>query len=180
MKISMLMPLILSALAANAWAQTGAPKAYINENLGFNVKGYKYSQSEFPCDIDKHLVALIIEQGAKDGLQLEGAHTADKIHNGTIPVIAMDVEQLVLGSKEHTYGAETHSTLPKVQVTAAIIKGKDMVTAKHTCAIATLNELTPSSNVLDLGTTSTVCSITRKCLKDLSKDIVEWAAPQLK
>jgi hypothetical protein len=92
----------------------------------------------------------------------------------------MDVEQLVLGGEEHTYGTETHSTLPKVQVTAAVIKGKDMVTAKHTCAIATLREFTPSSSVLDLGTTTTVCAATRKCLKDLSKDIVDWVAPQLK
>src|SRR5688572_10412230 len=29
-----------------------APLVYINQNIGFNVKGYKYKQSEFPCDID--------------------------------------------------------------------------------------------------------------------------------
>lgn len=155
-----------------------APRAYINENFGFNVKGYNYSQSEFPCDIDKHLVKLMVEQGKKEGLVLEPARTADKIRNGVIPVIAIDVEQLVLDNKR-SFGDNTNSPLPKVQVTAAVIKGNDLTTAKHTCAIATLNQLTPSSNVLDLGTVSTVCSATRKCLKDLSKDIVEWAAPQL-
>ncbi|MCR6652037.1 MAG: hypothetical protein NVV73_11320 [Cellvibrionaceae bacterium] len=178
MKIQAFMSaLALSAVVCQAAAEP--PQAYINENFGFNVKGYSYNQSEFPCDIDKNLVALLLERGNKQGLRLEAARTADKLRNGTIPVIAIDVEQLVLGSKEHTYGAEPHSTLPKVQVTAAVIKGHELVTAKHTCAIATLNQLTPSSNVLDLGTSSTVCSVTRRCLRDLSKDIIDWAAPQL-
>jgi len=175
---------IAACAAAQAQAQTPtqaqAPQAYINENFGFNVPGYNYKQSEFPCDIDKNLVALMVERGEKEGLRLEPAKTADKIRNGTIPVVAIDVEQLVLGSKEHTYGTDAHSTLPKVQVTAAVIKGDNLVTAKHTCAIATLNELTPSSNVLDLGTNATICSVTKRCLKDLSKDIIDWVAPQLK
>lgn len=178
----MKIPALISALAFSAIAlQASAepPQAYINENLGFNVKGYKYSQSEFPCDIDKNLVALLLEGGKKAGLRLEAAKTADKIRNGVIPVVAIDIEQLVLGSKEHTYGTESHSTLPKVQVTAAVIKGEELVTAKHTCAIATLNELTPSSSVLDLGTNTSICSVTRRCLRDLSKDIIEWVAPQL-
>lgn len=175
-------PVLISALAlsiAAAHASAEPPQAYINENLGFNVKGYNYSQSEFPCDIDKNLVSLLLDRGKKAGLHLEAAKTADKIRNGVVPVIAIDIEQLVLGSKEHTYGTESHSTLPKVQVTAAVIKGEDLVTAKHTCAIATLNELTPSSSVLDLGTTASICSVTRRCLRDLSKDIIEWVAPQL-
>lgn len=169
--------LVFAAFTNHAAAEQ--PQAYINQNLGFNVPGYKYSQAEFPCDIDKNLVALLLEGGKKAGIRMEATKTADKIRNGVIPVVAIDIEQLVLGSKEHTYGTETHSTLPKVQVTAAVIKGDELVTAKHTCAIATLNELTPSSSVLDLGTSSSVCSVTRKCLRDLSKDIIEWVAPQL-
>lgn len=169
--------LALSTVAVHAAAEPA--QAYINQNLGFNVKGYKYSQSEFPCDIDKNLVALLLEDGKSAGLRMEAANTADKIRNGVIPVVAIDIEQLVLGSKEHTYGTQTHSTLPKVQVTAAVIKGEELVTAKHTCAIATLNQLTPSSSVLDLGTTTSICSATHRCLRDLSKDIIEWVAPQL-
>lgn len=164
---------------ANA-AEPPVPDLYINQHLGFNVKGYNYTQSSFPCDIDKHLVEYIVERSAANGLKAEPVTTADKIRNGVIPVLAMDIEQLVLGSKERTYGADNpKSTLPKVQITAAVIKGDDMVTAKHTCAIMTLNNLTPSSNVLDLGTTTTVCSATRKCLKDLSKDVVDWATNQM-
>src|SRR5690606_26385663 len=102
--------LALSTVAVHAAAEPA--QAYINQNLGFNVKGYKYSQSEFPCDIDKNLVALLLEDGKSAGLRMEPANTADKIRNGVIPVVAIDIEQLVLGSKEHTYGTQTHSTLP--------------------------------------------------------------------
>lgn len=164
------------SLSANAEES----QLYINENIGFNVPGYKYAQSEYPCDIDKHLVAELLDDGKKDGIKVEAINTLDKIQNGVIPVLAIDIEQLVLGSEDRSFGTKTHSSLPKVQVTAAVIKGKDdFNTAKHTCAIATLNELTTSSNVLDLGTTATVCSATRKCLRDLSKDIMQWVSPQL-
>jgi hypothetical protein len=151
---------------------------YINKNIGFNVEGYKYSQAEYPCDIDKVLVEKLISKAQDKGIRLESVHTLDKIQNGKIPVLAIDVEQLVLGDKK--FGTKQDSKLPKVQITAALIKNKnEMVTAKHTCAIMTLNELTPSSSVLDLGTVSTVCSATRKCLTDLSKDVIEWIEPQI-
>lgn len=171
---------LLSSMSALSQAESDKTLVYINENLGFNVPGYNYKQSNFPCDIDKHLVEELVKQGKRSKLKMEPVRTAEKIRNGTVPVLAMDVEQLVLGSEEHTYGTESDSHLPKVQITAAIIKGDDMTTAKHTCAIATLNEFTPASNILDLGTTVTVCSATRKCLRDLSKDVVDWVAPQVK
>lgn len=171
--------LVLSLLAANTLAAP-EPQIYVNQNLGFNVEGYKYTQAEFPCDIDKHLVNYLVKRSKKEGLRMEAVSSAEKIQNGVVPVLAIDIEQLVLGSEEHTYGTKPHSTLPKVQVTAAVFKGKEFTSAKHTCAIATLNEFTPTSNILDLGTVATVCSATRKCLKDLSKDIVEWVVPQIK
>lgn len=173
---------LLTALLAgniNAWAGEQDPKVYINQHLGFNVPGYKYTQSEMPCDIDKKLVEYLITDGRKSSLSMESVSTAEKIRNGVIPVLAMDIEQLVL-SKDFRFGDRSDHPLPKVQITAAIIKGKEMETAKHTCAIATLNEFTPNSNILDLGTTISVCGATHKCLKDLSKDIIEWVAPQVK
>lgn len=126
------------------------------------------------------MVEELVSQGQRVDINMEPARTADKILNGKIPVLAMDVEQLVLGSEEHSYGAKSRTKLPKVQVTAAFIVGEEMTSAKHTCAIATLNEFTPSTNVLDLGTTVSVCTATRKCLRDLSKDIVGWVQPQVK
>jgi hypothetical protein len=165
-----------SPLSANA------PLVYVNKNIGFNVPGYKYKQSEFPCDIDKTLVGNLIERAQTQGIRLESIGTRDKILNGVIPVLAIDVEQLVLGGEGRQFGTKQDSSLPKVQITAALVKNKDnIVTAKHTCAIMTLNEFSPSSDVLDLGSNGvTVCSATRKCLQDLSKDVVEWIEPQIK
>lgn len=181
LKLSLLIPVLLCPAFAFA-ASEPAPLVYINQNIGFNVKGYKYKQSEFPCDIDKVLVSNLVDQAKRDGIRLEPIGTADKILNGVIPVVAIDIEQLVLGNEERQFGTKQSNPLPKVQVTVALITGKDnMVTAKHTCAIMTLNEFTPSTNILDLGSTgTTVCSAARKCLKDLSKDVVEWVSPQVK
>lgn len=159
-----------------------APHVYVNKNVGFNVKGYKYAQSEYPCDIDKSLVTSLVDQSKKQGIRLEPIGTIDKINNGVVPVLAIDIEQLVLGSEERQFGTKQGSKLPKVQITAALVKNKDnIVTAKHTCAIMTLSEFTPSSNVTDLGTYGvTVCSATHKCLRDLSRDVVEWIEPQIR
>src|SRR5690606_3336446 len=124
----------------------------------------------------------LIKRSKSAGIQMEAVTTPDKIRNGVIPVVAIDIEQLVL-NEEFRFGSSSRSNLPFVQVTTALITGQGetgFVTAKHSCAIATLNELTPSSNVLDLGTVATVCSATRKCLNDLSNDIVQWIAPQVK
>lgn len=186
LKLSLLVPALLCPVFAAAAPESApldakAPLVYVNQNIGFNVKGYKYKQSEFPCDIDKVLVSNLVDQAKKEGIRLEPISTADKILNGVIPVVAIDIEQLVLGNEERQFGTKQSNPLPKVQVTVALIKGKDnMVTAKHTCAIMTLNEFTPSTDVLDLGSGVTVCSATRKCLKDLSKDVVEWVSPQVK
>lgn len=150
------------------------PDIYLNQNLGFNIEGFSYQQSEFPCEIDKTLALNLIAGSKKEGLYMEPVSTADKIFNGKIPVLAIDVEELVL-SKEFRFGSKAKSNLPRVGVTAALIKGKDnVVSAKHTCAIATLNEFTPSSNIMDMGTGTTVCKATQKCLRELSKDIVQW------
>ena len=179
---------LVAALPLFAMAATepqlgaNAPLVYVNKNIGFNVKGYKYKQSEFPCDIDKTLVSNLIDRAQTQGIRLESIGTRDKILNGVVPVLAIDIEQLVLGGENRQFGTKRDSNLPKVQITAALVKNKDsIVTAKHTCAIMALNEFTPSSNVTDLGSTgATVCSATRKCLQDLSKDVVEWIEPQIK
>ncbi|MGV8836286.1 hypothetical protein [Cellvibrio sp.] len=177
----LLCPLLSFAAPETTQSDAKEPLVYINQNIGFNVKGYKYKQSEFPCDIDKVLVSNLVDQAKSDGIRLEPVATADKILNGVVPVVAIDIEQLVLGDEKRQFGTKQTNSLPKVQVTVALIKGKDdMVTAKHTCAIMTLNEFTPSTDVVDLGSGVTVCSATRKCLKDLSKDVVEWVSPQIK
>lgn len=175
MKYSILLIGLLASLSASA----EGVDAYINQNIGFNVPGYKYTQAEFPCNVDKMIVEAVTKRGTKEGLTIEPVATLDKIQNGTIPVIAIDIEQMVLGrDKESQFGAQ--DSLPKMQVMAAVVKGENIVTAKHTCAIIHLNEFTPSSNVLDLGTPGiTYCRAMRKCIRELGKDIVDWAQPQL-
>ena len=176
----LVLPALASASPNSLQSGQNKPSIYVNQNIGFNVEGYKYKQSEFPCDIDKVLVNDLVERAQVNGIKMEPVATIDKILNGVIPVLAIDIEQLVLGN-ERQFGTKQRSNLPKVQVTVALIKGADnMVTAKHTCAIMTLNEFTPSTDVLDLGSTGvTVCAATQKCLKDLSKDIIEWVSPQI-
>lgn len=179
--LALVSPLLAMAATEQQPLSAKAPLVYVNKNIGFNVKGFKYAQSAFPCDIDKVMVTNLIEQAQSEGIRLEPVSTVDKIRNGVVPVLAIDIEQLVLGGEERQFGTKQDSNLPKVQITAALVKGKDnMVTAKHTCAIMTLNEFTPSSNILDMGSNGvTVCAATRKCLKDLSKDVIEWIEPQI-
>lgn len=169
-------------LSVSVWADT-APQIYLNENLGFNVEGYNYAQTEYPCAIDKVLVQKIIERGQSDNLRIEAVSTPEKIHNADIPVLAIDIDALVLGSEEFTFGTRSSSNLPSVRVTAALIDEslpEGFVSARHSCAIATLNELAPSSSVLDLDAGGhTVCSATHRCLNDLSRDIVRWVKPQI-
>jgi hypothetical protein len=182
MKYSVLISIFFCLLSVSARAtEPAATHAYINQNIGFNVPGYKYTQSEFPCKVDKILVEEITKRGTKEGITIEPVATIDKIRNGVVPVIALDIEQMVLGSgKESQFGTKVDYGLPKMQVTAAVIKGNDIITAKHTCAIVNLNEFTPSNNVLDLGTPGvTYCKAMRKCIRELSKDVIDWAAPQL-
>lgn len=176
--LSLLISLSISAEEPTSVGVSGTD-AYINQNIGFNVKGYKYTQSEFPCKVDQVLVTEITKRGAKESITIEPVATVEKIQNGVVPVIAIDIEQMVLGNdKESQFG--TRGDLPKMQVTAAVIKGNDIVTAKHTCAIVSLQEFTPSHSVLDLGAPGmTYCKAMRKCIRQLSKDIVDWAGPQL-
>lgn len=155
---------------------------YLNENLGFNIEGYNYAQEQLPCEIEKTLVLSLLERAEKQGLAMQAVNTADKIRAGDIPVLAIDIEGLALGSEEFTFGIKFNSTLPAVKVTAALIHATEpnsVVTASHSCGFSSLREFTPSSNVLDMGTAHTVCSATHKCLNDLSNDIVEWLVPLL-
>lgn len=169
------------ACVVSGWAAAKAPgKVYLNENVGFNVKGYKYAQKSFPCEVDKKLIVSLLDQGKKQNLPMDLVGTPEKLRNGTIPVLAVDIEQLALGKEGFNFSRSKNNSLPMIQVTAAIITGGNVVSSKHTCAFATLNEFTPSSNILDLGTTTTVCRAIRKCVGDLGKDIMTWAESELK
>lgn len=79
---------VVSCLLCMVWGPwvTAAPnKVYLNENVGFNVKGYKYTQKEFPCEVDKKLMVSMLDQGKKQNIPMELAGTPEKLRNGTIP-----------------------------------------------------------------------------------------------
>lgn len=174
--------LAVPTAALHAAEQRGRPDLYLNPTLGFNIEGYSYSQSEFPCQIDSVLVSEIRDYAEKQGLDVRISVTESELERAAVPILAIDIEALSLG-KDFSFGTEARSNLPSVHVVAALI-GKQFaegyITAEHSCSIATLNELTPSSNVLDLGTYGvTVCSATHKCLNKLARDIVDWAEPRI-
>lgn len=170
----------LCTFSSNIQANDTKPLVYINKNIGFNVDDYKYQQPSFPCDIDKNLVDLMISQSDKSDLKMQSVETADKIKNGTIPVVLIDIEKLVLG-EEHKYGETSNSNLPKIQITAGILKGEVLQTAKHTCAIATLRDPVLFTDVIVNDRPPVAkCEAVNRCLKDISKDVVEWLKPQVK
>lgn len=154
---------------------------YINKNVGFNIEGYSYKQPALPCDVDNKLVELIVEKSNATNIKMESVATKEKIQNGKIPVVYIDIEQLAL-SKEHVYGESNLYNLPKMQITTGILQGKELETAKHTCAVAsTSSEHIMPTDVVEYDNLGiTVCSEAQKCLEDLSKDVVEWLKPQLK
>ena len=180
MKIFFLFFCGLMLMGLISTSRANEPQVYVNQNFGFNIEGYNYTQSELPCSLNVVLVEQLVSRASDLGVNLQAVSTGEKLKNGSVPVLAFDIEELVL-NKEFSFGAKTNYALPRVKVTAALIKGKnDMVVKSHACAIATINEFSNSSSVLDMGTYGvTVCDATKKCLNDLSKDVLDWLLPLL-
>ncbi|MCF2948968.1 hypothetical protein L0668_12675 [Paraglaciecola aquimarina] len=170
-------------LASSAFAQD--KEIYLNRDLGFNVEGYNYNQKELPCEVDKYLVKDIVSRGKQQNLVITTVGTGDSIAKSDAAVLAIEIDSLSLGKKGFNFGANNeNNVLPAMKVTVGLIKGSEQggtVLAKHSCAILTINQVSPgSSSVLDMGTYGmSVCDATHKCLNDLSKDIVDWVMPQL-
>jgi hypothetical protein len=99
---SLKFPLVVALVALSACSSTpqltsDAPLVYVNQNFGFTVPGYKYDQSEIPCEIEPKLVKSLIESAALKNIRLEAVSTPDKINNNQgIPVLAIDINGLVL------------------------------------------------------------------------------------
>jgi hypothetical protein len=155
------------------------PDMYINANVGFNVPGYNYQQNNLPCDVDKALINQVVKQGKKSGLEFRPVKDKESILNGIIPVLAIDFETLILGQDGFNFGAENAGILPASEVTVAIITGDSVVTSSHQCAITSLKELTPASDILDLGPVHSVCSATQQCMKKLGNKVFTWLENKL-
>ncbi len=176
--------LTLAAALMGFCASVQATDIYLNENIGFDVPGFNYEQAEYPCNVDKLLVEKIVERAGEVDLIVTPTDTRGDIYNQGIPVLAIDIHALVLGSDEHAYGTKSRSNLPSVRINAALVEknlfADGYVEARHSCAIATLSEFNPTSNVLDLGSgATTVCDAIDHCLRDLSRDLVSWSQSQL-
>lgn len=168
------------ASISNVNANETKPIVYINKNIGFNVEGYKYQQPAYPCDVDKNLVDLLIKESTRSGLNMESIETKEKISNGKIPVLLIDVEQLTLKDNIN-YGNSNNFNLPKIQITAGILKGTDLQTTKQTCVSARADSLMmPTDSIILNHGDILVCAEAQRCLEDLSKDVVAWIKPQLK
>ena len=172
--------LSLCAAMPSANAQESKSLVYVNKNMGFNVEGFQYNQPVLPCNVDKRLVELLIVKGKNAKLDIEAIESKEKIENGTIPVVLIDFEQLALG-ENHSYGTEANFNLPKIQITAGVLKNNKLQTAKHTCAIAALAPSSLPTDVVKFDHPGvSICAEAQKCLEDLSTDIVGWLKPQVK
>jgi len=167
---------LIGCLCLTSIGVAASTPVYLNANIGFDVTGFNYQQPEFPCDVDKQLAEFIVKKGADQGLSVQTVTTSDKVHNTTIPVLAIDIEQLVL-TEDVQYGTKSTQVLPKIVLKTALNMNGDVTLAKHQCAIATLSEFTSSSDILDMGTVATVCSAVRKCSREVSDDVVAWLSP---
>src|SRR5690554_6865422 len=119
MKLPALCLSVVGALmSATVWAD-GTPQIYLNENFGFNVEGYNYTQAEYPCAIDKVLVEKIVERGQSNDLNIEAVSTAEKIHNAEVPVLAIDIDALVLAVKNSPLATAYSAICPAFRAPSA-------------------------------------------------------------
>lgn len=171
--------LSICTLTTTVNASEASPTVYVNQHVGFNVEGYKYDQPALPCDVDKNLVDLLVKNGNKANLSMQAVGTKEEIQNGTVPVVLVDIEQLALKHNK-SYGKSNNFNLTKIGITAAVLKDGALTTAKHTCALTSEDNLTmPTDEILLNHANVEVCHEAQKCLEDLSKDVIDWAKPQI-
>ena len=139
------------------------------------------TQSELPCKIQETMVTELEKKAAGKNIRVERISSADKLATLSGPLLAVDIESLVLGDKEHSYGVKSTNALPAIEITSAYIdkKSGNYTTKKHQCSYSGLSDFTPTSDITDLGGGNTsVCSATQKCLSKLSTDVIKWVEPQ--
>lgn len=164
--------LLMAACSSTATMNGNAKTVYINENVGFAVKGYSYKQDGLVCDIDNYLIDAMVDKAAAQNINLVRVKTVSQ--NG--PLLALDIESLVLGQNKRTY-IGNNAVEPEVGVAAGLlIEGRtpELTTISHQCVafsdqMALNNSAGGSSN----------CSSLNKCARRVSADIVDWLAPQI-
>lgn len=166
--------------ATNLHAYEDKPLVYVNKNVGFNIEGYNYQQPALPCDVDKRLIELLVKKANNANINMQVVDSKDKIENGKVPVLLIDIEQLTLG-ENHNYGGEVNVNFPKVQINAGVLKKQKLQKAKHTCEIALSTPSVMPTDVVKYNNPAvSACSEAEKCLKELSSDVIDWLKPHVK
>lgn len=164
--------LLVTACSGTPTVNGDAKTVYINENVGFAVKGYSYKQDGLVCDIDNYLVNALVDKAAAKNIKLVRVKTASQ--QG--PLLALDIESLVLGQNKREY-IGNNAVEPEIGVAAGLlVKGRspELTTISHQCVafsdqMALSNAAAGSSN----------CSSLNKCARRVSGDIVDWVVPQI-
>lgn len=163
---------VLVACSSAPTLKSNAKTVYINENVGFAVKGYSYKQDGLVCDIDNYLVSALIDKAAAQNINLVRVKTATQ--QG--PLLALDIESLVLGQNQREY-IGNNAVEPEIGVAAGlIIKSRvpELTSISQQCVA--FSDQMAISNVA--GGNSN-CSSLNRCVRRVSGDIIDWLAPQL-
>lgn len=172
-KIGVLASLLLVAACSSTSTVSGNAKTvYINENVGFAVKGYSYEQDGLVCDIDKYLVTALVDKAAAKNINL----VRTKVVSQQGPLLALDIESLVLGQNERAY-IGNNAVEPKIGVAAGLlIKGRapELTAISQQCVA--FSDQMALSNAAAGGSN---CSSLNKCARRMSGDIIDWLAPQI-
>lgn len=173
LKLGVLTSVLLVAACSSAPTVNGDAKTvFINENVGFAVKGYSYEQDGLVCDIDNYLINTLVDRAAEKNINLVRVKTAAQ--QG--PLLALDIESLVIGQNKRDY-VGNNAVEPEIGVAAGLlVKGRapELTTISHQCVafsdqVALSNTAGGSSN----------CSNLNKCARRMSGDIIDWLAPQI-
>lgn len=167
-KLALLASILLMAACSSTPTANGSAKTvYINENVGFAVKGYSYKQDGLVCDIDNYLVGAMVDKAASKNINLIRVKTASQ--DG--PLLALDIDALVLGQSA---GAAVE---PEISIKAGLLvegRSPELTTTGHQC-VAFSDQMA----LENLAGGRSNCSNLNKCARRVSADIVDWLAPQL-
>lgn len=172
-KLALLASILLMAACSSTPTANGSAKTvYINENVGFAVKGYSYKQDGLVCDIDNYLVGVMVDKAASKNINLIRVKTASQ--DG--PLLALDIESLELGQNKRSY-IGNNAVDPEIGVAVGLLIGgltPGLTTISYHC-VAFSDQIALNDSV---GGSSN-CSNLNKCARRVSADIVDWLAPQL-
>lgn len=168
--------LMLTACGNTPSLSADAKTVYLNEELGFAVSGYSYSQDGLVCDIDNYLVSSLVAEAVNHDINLvpiNGSATIKSKQN----ILAIDINELVLGQNKKNFVGNS-AVDPKIGVMAGYINkslAEPLISTSYSC-VAFTDKMAFSNYA---GRASN-CSSLHKCARRLSNDVIGWLSAQLK